>query len=82
MSSPFVLTEHLIDCHYIPEYPRSTATEHGDALKLAVKQYVPLDNSEPQPGDVTLIATHGGGLPKVIDSTSRFNCTDSSLRTS
>lgn len=68
MSSPFVLTEHLVDSQHVREYPRAIATEHGNALKLAVKQYVPLDNPKPQPGDVTIVATHGSGFPKVIDS--------------
>ena len=63
--SPFVITEHFIDSQHVREYARATATTHDDILKLAVKQYVPVDNLTPQPGDVTIIATHGSGLPKV-----------------
>lgn len=72
--SPFIITEHLVDCQHVREYPRATATEHGGALKLAIKQYTPLDNLEPQPGDITIIATHGSGLPKVIKPIARVRC--------
>ena len=34
-------------------------------LNLAVKQYKPLDNLQPELGDVTIIATHANGFPKV-----------------
>jgi hypothetical protein len=34
-------------------------------LHLAVKQYIPLDNPNPQPGDVTILAAHANGFPKV-----------------
>lgn len=34
-------------------------------MHLAVKQYIPLDNPNPQPGDVTIIAAHANGFPKV-----------------
>ncbi|RDW63484.1 hypothetical protein BP6252_11029 [Coleophoma cylindrospora] len=35
-------------------------------MHLAIKQYKPLSNPEPQPGDITIIATHGSGLPKEL----------------
>lgn len=74
LPSPFNITEHYVDCQHVREYPRATATEHCDALKLAVKQYVPLDNLKPQRGDVTIIATHGSGLPKVMQPNARSLC--------
>ncbi|KAI9929696.1 hypothetical protein ASPWEDRAFT_51796 [Aspergillus wentii DTO 134E9] len=59
----FTVTEHLVDGQYIREYPRSTATQDA-RLKLSVKKYTPVDNPNPQPGDVTIIGTHGTGFPK------------------
>ena len=72
--SPFIITEHFVDCQHVREYPRATATENCNPLKLAVKQYAPLDNLKPQPGDITIIATHGSGLPKVIAPTAPSAC--------
>jgi hypothetical protein len=65
MGSPFNITEHLIDGQYIREYPRATATPDA-SLKLCIKQYTPVDNPNPQSGDVTIVATHGTGVPKVF----------------
>lgn len=67
MSALFHITEHVIDGKFIREYPRATATPDA-SLKLCIKQYTPLDNPNPKPGDVTIIATHGTGFPKVISS--------------
>jgi hypothetical protein len=65
MSQFYRVVEHTVDCHHSREYV--TATVHGDADKprLAVKQYIPLDNPDPQPGDVTIIGAHANGFPKV-----------------
>lgn len=65
MSNPhFAVEEHILDGQHIREYPR--ATIHPDApIKLAVKKYIPLNNPIPQPGDVTIIGSHGAGFPKV-----------------
>jgi hypothetical protein len=63
-SSPFHITEHVIDSQHIREYPH--ATRRGeDALKLVVKKYAPKSNPNPQPGDLTIIGAHGSGFPKV-----------------
>ncbi|KAL4946319.1 hypothetical protein BDV06DRAFT_208792 [Aspergillus oleicola] len=63
MYSSFIVTDHTVDCQYIREYPR--ATNHQEApLKLLVRKYVPTDNQKPQPGDVTVIAAPGAGIPK------------------
>jgi hypothetical protein len=64
-SGPFRVVGHEIPCQYIREYPAATANEQEDTLHLAVKQYIPLDNPNPQPGDVTIIAAHANGFPKV-----------------
>ncbi|OGM43363.1 hypothetical protein ABOM_008723 [Aspergillus bombycis] len=64
-NSPFIVTEHLIDAQYIREYPRATTTQDAP-LKLSVKKYTPIDNQNPNPGDITLIAVHGTGFPKEV----------------
>ena len=64
-SGPFRIVEHVVPCQYIREYPAATANEQEDTLHLAVKQYIPLDNPNPQRGDVTIIAAHANGFPKV-----------------
>ena len=64
-SFPFRIVEHIVPCQHIREYPQATAGSQEDILHLAVKQYIPRDNSEPQPGDVTIISAHGNSFPKV-----------------
>lgn len=65
MSFPFRIVEHVVPGQYIREYPRATSTSQEETLHLAVKQYIPLDNPNPKPGDVTIIAAHANGFPKV-----------------
>ncbi|KAK3303056.1 Alpha/beta hydrolase family-domain-containing protein [Chaetomium strumarium] len=66
MSPYYRVVEHTVNCCHSREY--ATATVNGDADKprLAVKQYIPLDNPNPQPGDVTIIAAHANGFPKEL----------------
>ncbi|CAG8982712.1 hypothetical protein HYALB_00000993, partial [Hymenoscyphus albidus] len=66
MTSSFQITEHIIECQHIREYPRALANSQDDVLHLAVKQYTPLDNLEPQDGDVTIIGAHANGFPKEL----------------
>ncbi|KAL3480599.1 Alpha/beta hydrolase family-domain-containing protein [Aspergillus californicus] len=66
LSSPFRVVEHVVPCEHIREYPGATANEQEDVLNLAVKQYIPLDNPNPQPGDVTVLAAHANGFPKEL----------------
>ncbi|KAJ5815016.1 hypothetical protein N7474_006793 [Penicillium riverlandense] len=65
MASPFRIVEHVVPCQHIREYPAATAGV-DDTLHLAVKQYIPLDNPNPQPGDVTILAAHANGFPKEL----------------
>jgi len=58
-SKHFKIQEHQISC------PQGTLVSQEEVLHLAVKQYIPLDNLDPQPGDVTIIAAHANGFPKV-----------------
>lgn len=64
-SGPFRIVEHTVPCQHIREYPHATSNSQEDTLYLAVKQYIPLDNPDPQPGDVTIIGAHANGFPKV-----------------
>jgi hypothetical protein len=64
-NGPFRIVEHIIPAQHIREYPQATATLQEETLYLAVKQYIPLDNPSPQPGDVTIIGAHANGFPKV-----------------
>lgn len=63
-TSLFQVTEHEIACQHIREYPYAVKSER-QPLKLAIKEYQPLDNLDASPGSVTLIATHGNGIVKV-----------------
>lgn len=64
-SSVFRIKEHTLECQHIRDYPRATSTSQEDVLYLAIKQYIPLDNPQPQEGDLTVIAAHANGFPKV-----------------
>ena len=57
-----------MSCQHIREYPHATANNQEDELRLAIKQYTPLDNPIAQPGDLTVIAAHANGFPKVSSS--------------
>ncbi|KAH0536183.1 hypothetical protein FGG08_006922 [Glutinoglossum americanum] len=61
----FRVQKHSVPCQHIREYPRATAAVQEDVLKLAVKQYTPLDNPNPSPGDITIISAHANGFIKV-----------------
>jgi hypothetical protein len=66
MSSAFFkVTEHTIHAQHIRQYPNATLHSPDELLRLAVKQYTPLNNANPQKGDVTIIAAHANGFPKV-----------------
>jgi hypothetical protein len=64
MSFPFHIDEHAIDAQYIRDSARAKATPNAP-LKLCIKKYWPIDNPNPQPGDVTVVTTDGIGFPKV-----------------
>lgn len=66
-SSYFRKVQHTVNCAHSREYIAATANGDLDRPKLSVAQYIPLDNSNPQPGDVTIIGAHANGFPKVIE---------------
>ena len=65
MASIFDILEHEVEGQHIREYPRATAHSLEETLSVAVKQYIPKDNRDPQHGDVTIIGAHANGFPKV-----------------
>lgn len=60
----FRIDEHVIEASHIRSFPRATATTQEEVFELSVKQYTPLKYT-PKPGDVTIIAAHANGFPKV-----------------
>jgi hypothetical protein len=62
--SLFKVVEHVTLCQHIREYPNGGKPQQ-DGLKLAIKQYIPLDNINPSDGDVTIIGAYANGFPKV-----------------
>ena len=59
----FVVREHVSPCQHIREFPHGI--KNGDAvLHLAVKEYRPRNNLEPEAGSVTIIASHANGFAK------------------
>ena len=65
-ASHFRILSHTVPCSYIREYPHATANSQEDQLHLAVKQYIPLSNLDPSPGDITIIGAHANGFPKEL----------------
>ena len=65
-SSPWRVVQHTVNCSHTRDYIGATAHGDADRPKLSVKQYIPLDNPEPKPGDVTIIGAHANGFPKVF----------------
>ncbi|KAI1777059.1 putative toxin biosynthesis protein [Hypoxylon cercidicola] len=63
---PFHVKEHVVPSQHVREWPRATAASQEDVLYLSVKQYVPVDNPAPRPGDVTILAAHANGFPKEL----------------
>jgi hypothetical protein len=72
MASFFNVKEHTIEAQHIREYPKATAHSQEEVLHVSVKQYIPKNNPNPQPGDVTVIGAHANGFPKVRSSFSRL----------
>jgi hypothetical protein len=64
-TSLFHVHEHVIPCQHIRGYPHATLGSQEEVLHLAIKQYTPLDNQHPGPGDITIIGGHANGFPKV-----------------
>ncbi|KAM0547514.1 hypothetical protein ACHAPJ_010387 [Fusarium lateritium] len=66
MASSFRVVEHVVNGCHTRDYVGATANGDADIPKLSVKQYTPLDNLNPKPGDITIIAAHANGFPKEL----------------
>ncbi|KAL7937551.1 Alpha/beta hydrolase family domain-containing protein [Trichoderma chlorosporum] len=66
MASSFRVVQHIIKGCHTREYIAATANGDADTPRLSVKQYIPLDNPAPNPGDVTIIGAHANGFPKEL----------------
>lgn len=64
--SNYEVIEHRVPCSYIRDFPGAIAGDDSDLLHLSVKQYRPLDNPNPQTGDLTIIGAHANGFPKEL----------------
>ncbi|KAI5297032.1 hypothetical protein KEM55_005245, partial [Ascosphaera atra] len=62
-SKHFRIISHIAPAQHIREYPHATASP-DDTLHIALKQYIPLNNPHPRPGDVTIIGATGNAIPK------------------
>ena len=65
-TSLFKVNSHTLPCQHIREYPGATSKSQEDVLQLCVKQYTPLSNPSPSPGDITIIGAHANAFPKVL----------------
>ncbi|KAI9836542.1 MAG: hypothetical protein M1819_001173 [Sarea resinae] len=63
-SNLFDVKEHIIPAQYVREYPRATSHSQEETLYLHIKQYRPLENLDPKPGDITLIGSHSNAFIK------------------
>lgn len=64
-SNIFLVQTHVVPCQHIREYPAATSEDQEATLWLHVKQYTPQDESNLQPGAITIIGAHANGFPKV-----------------
>ena len=64
--SGFRIVEHNTPSQHIREYAQATSESQEDVLYLNVKQYIPYDNGDPRPGDVTIIGAHANAFAKEI----------------
>ncbi|KAF4459401.1 toxin biosynthesis [Fusarium albosuccineum] len=66
MSSSYRMVQHTVNCCHTRDHVAATAHGDADRPKLSVKQYIPIDNPDPHPGDVTVIGAHANGFPKEL----------------
>ena len=65
-ASLFKIQKHTFVSQHVREYPGAMLESQEAVLQLELKQYTPLSNLNPNPGDVTIIAAHACGFPKVL----------------
>ncbi|KAL5362339.1 Alpha/beta hydrolase family-domain-containing protein [Aspergillus floccosus] len=64
--SHFRIVSHEVRAQNIRERPGAVQVGHERDLRLAVKQYVPNDNTCPGDEDLTIIGAHANGFPKEL----------------
>lgn len=83
MTSPFRVVEHIIPGQHIREHPHALRGRQETALKLAIKQYIPCDQTEPiLENAVTIIGAHGNGFPKEVDEGGPLRPTQEAINSS
>jgi pimeloyl-ACP methyl ester carboxylesterase len=65
-TSKFIVKTYIFPGQHIRHYPGATRHSEQDILYLEAKQYIPVDNTAPQDGDVTIIGNHGASFPKEL----------------
>lgn len=63
---PFHVVEHIVPAQHIRDFPRAVLQAEETVLHLHVKQYIPIDNPNPEAGDITIIGAHANGFPKEL----------------
>ncbi len=63
--SHFRVIEHEVRAQHTRHWPRGAEVGFEKGLKIAVKQYVPLEHDSTTSGGITFIAAHANGFPKV-----------------
>ncbi|KAI7512033.1 toxin biosynthesis protein-like protein [Hortaea werneckii] len=66
MTKSFQVKTHRFPGQHIRQYPGATRHFEEDILELEAKQYIPLSNPHPKPGDITILATHAVSFPKEL----------------
>ncbi|OOQ87870.1 putative toxin biosynthesis protein [Penicillium brasilianum] len=65
--SSFKIVEHTLPGQHIREHPHSLTGPQEGVVRLAIKQYIPLDQpSQVSDNAVTIIGVHGNGSPKEL----------------
>lgn len=54
----FIVKHHTVATQHIRELPNALAVDESTPLHLHVAQYIPRNNLNPQPGDITIVALH------------------------
>jgi hypothetical protein len=62
--SHFIITSHVVRTQHTRGRPAGAERGRENDLRLHVNQYVPNDNPNPKPGDVTIIGAQANGFPE------------------
>ncbi|RDH26771.1 Alpha/beta hydrolase family-domain-containing protein [Aspergillus welwitschiae] len=62
----FHVNQYRLPCQHLREYSQAVSTTDEEVLHLSVKEYIPFDNQDPKPGDVTILAAHANGFTKEL----------------